>query len=253
MAMPHRTLRGRIVYTSRKSGREGMQRGEERFTITTHGDGARTLRATCEIWDPPPVLRDVTLTLGPDHRPRDAFVRLTVADRCVGSSWFLFGAQEASCEGFTRNDGRISQRLDLAAPAAGFGAHPIQSDAWLTRLAAPDDAQAATRVQRGILLPSLDHRGASGPMLAVHPGVRIHCVGRERITVPAGSFDALHYRFIENDAAESDTRNAPGMHPPYDLWCTADDDRLLLRSIATGYMQTQYELASLEVTAGTAP
>jgi hypothetical protein len=41
------------------------------------------------------------------------------------------------------------------------------------------------------------------------------------------------------------------MHPPYDLWCTADDDRLLLRSIATGYMQTQYELISLEITDGT--
>jgi hypothetical protein len=247
MSMPHRTIRGRILYTSRKRGREGAQRGDERFTITHHADGTRTLRATCEIWDPPPVLRDVTLTLGADYAPRDAFVRLTVDDRFVGSAWFLFGEHEASCEGHTRTEGRFSQRLSLAQRAPAFGAHPIQSDAWLTRLVPDRPTTQPVPRQTRILLPSVDHRGATGPMLATHPGVTIQFVGRESIEVPAGRFEALHYRFIEGSEDETVSRNAPGEHPPYDLWCTADDDRILLRSIATGYMQTQYELASLEI------
>lgn len=246
MPMPHRTIRGRIVYTSRKPGREGQVRGDERFTITVHGDGTRTLRATCEIWDPPTVLRDVTLTLGADHAPRDAFVRLTVADQFVGSSWFLFGEHEALCEGLTRAEGRITQRLPLARRAPAFGAHPIQSDAWMTRLVPPDGARGPAPRQTGILLPSVDHRGATGPMLVTHPGATISFVGRETIDVPAGRFDAFHYRFIERSEDESTSRNAPGEHPPYELWCTADDERILLRSIATGYMQTQYEPAELE-------
>ena len=38
----------------------------------------------------------------------------------------------------------------------------------------------------------------------------------------------------------------PEEHPPYDVWCTADDDYLLLRAGAGGYMQTHYELVELE-------
>jgi hypothetical protein len=246
MPMPHRAIRGRIAYTSRKPGREGQPRGDERFTITVHGDGSRTLRATCEIWDPPTVLRDVTLTLGPDHAPRDAFVRLTVDDRFVGSSWFLFGEHAAICEGLTRAEGRLSQRLPLPRRAPAFAAHPIQSDAWLTRLAPDAPAAGPAPPQTGILMPSVDHRGATGPMLATHPGLGFRFVGRETVEVPAGRFDALHYRFVEGNEDEAQSRNAPGEHPPYDLWCTADDERILLRSISTGYMQTQYELVSLE-------
>ena len=41
--------------------------------------------------------------------------------------------------------------------------------------------------------------------------------------------------------------NLPEEHPPYDVWCTADDDYLLLRASAEGYMQTHYELTALTI------
>jgi hypothetical protein len=41
--------------------------------------------------------------------------------------------------------------------------------------------------------------------------------------------------------------NLPEEHPPYDVWCTADDDYLLLRASAEGYMQTHYELTELTI------
>ena len=45
----HRTISGKILYTSRKPGREGQERGREWFTFTHHTDGKRSLRARCEI------------------------------------------------------------------------------------------------------------------------------------------------------------------------------------------------------------
>ena len=54
----------------------------------------------------------------------------------------------------------------------------------------------------------------------------------------AGTFDALHFKFV----------SAPGLpveHPPYDIWCTADDDYVFLKGVIGGYMQTYYELVEL--------
>jgi len=73
---PHETIHGRILYTSNKPERQGAERGREQFTITKHRDGRRTLRAHCEIDDPPNVMRDVVLTVDSHWITRDAFVRL---------------------------------------------------------------------------------------------------------------------------------------------------------------------------------
>jgi hypothetical protein len=138
MPMPHRTIRGTLAYTSEKPERKGQERGRERFTMTIHADGRRTLRALSEIDDPPPVLRDVTLSVGSDWKPTDCFVRLSVGDRFMGSSWFRFSDREVECEGYTAQEGRISQRVILDAPLRVFGTHPIAADAWLTNVAALD-------------------------------------------------------------------------------------------------------------------
>ena len=82
---PHKTIRGKLLYTSKKPDREGIERGREHFAITVHQDGRRTLRAHCEIDDAPNVLRDVVLTMDKDWITRDAFVRISVGDKTVGS------------------------------------------------------------------------------------------------------------------------------------------------------------------------
>ena len=134
MPIPHRRVRGMLRYTSDQPGREGTERGRERFTISVASDGRRTLRAYTEIDDAPNVQRDVTLSLGADWRPTDCFVRLSVGDRFMGSSWFRFTDTEAECEGYTAAEGRLSQRWPLAKPLDGFGTHPIQADSWLTNM-----------------------------------------------------------------------------------------------------------------------
>lgn len=246
MPIPHRRIRGKIHYTSDKPDRVGVERGREYFTMTFHGSGHRTLRAYTEIDDAPNVMRDVTLSLRPDWKPEDCFVRLSVGDQMMGSSWFQFTDTEAICEGYTVNEGRISQRYPLKQRIDGFGTHPIAADAWLTSVV--DLSRGPhTETHQNILMCSLDHRGATGPFIMRHPkGVRQTFVGRERITVAAGTFDALHFRYSETTDANAETRNEPGKHPPYDLWCTDDGDRVFLKAFVTGYMMTRYELTEYE-------
>lgn len=246
MPIPHRRIRGKIHYTSDKPERKGQERGREYFTITVHQDGRRTLRAYTEIDDAPNVMRDVTLSLGSDWKPTDCFVRLSVGDQLMGTSWFQFTDHEAICEGYTVNEGRISQRFPLAQRIDAFGTHPIQGDAFLTSIV--DTAAGPSRkVYPNVLMCSLDHRGATGPMIMRHPmGVRLSFIGKERITVKAGTFDALHFRYAETEGEGGETRNEPGKHPPYDLWCTADGDNVFLLAYVSGYMMTRYELTEYE-------
>jgi hypothetical protein len=247
MSKPHRSIRGTLQYTSDKPERKGQERGREHFQITVHGDGRRTLAAKCEIDDPPPVLRDVVYSVDAHWRPVDAFVRLSVGDRFVGSSWFRFGDGFVECEAYTALEGRVSQRVEVPGRLKMFGTHPIQADAWLVQIA---DLTQGEKVQRfpGMYLCSLDHRGATGPLVMQSPvGLRLAFLGREAVTVKAGTFDALH--FLIGDAEEvpaSETRNEPGRHPRYELWCTADGDFVTLKAWVSGYMMTAYELVAIE-------
>lgn len=243
--MTHKTLRGRIHYTSDKPERKGQERGREWFSITRHPNGCRTLTAHSEIDDEPAVIRDVIQSYGPDFRPIDAAVRLTVGGEFVGSSWFKFRGNEAECEGYTNLEGRVSQRMALDGPITAFGSHPIQGDAW--HLNQVDVTQGPGRQQvTNVLMSSLDHRGATGPMLIPHPkGLNLLYIGEETITVGAGTFDAYHFCYGEREDS-GDTENKPGKHPPYEIWTSADGDYVFLQAFVSGYMMTRYELVELE-------
>jgi hypothetical protein len=70
-------------------------------------------------------------------------------------------------------------------------------------------------------------------------GFAIVYVGEEDIEIAAGSFRARHFQVTDTAG------NLPEEHSPYDVWCSADDDYLLLKASAGGYMQTHYELTEL--------
>ncbi len=240
----HQTISGEILYTSRKPERLGVERGRERFVITKHADGRRTLRAQAEIDDAPNVLRDVILTLDEDWITRDGFVRLSVGDKSVGSSWFRFEDTFAECEGWVAERGRISERVEYDKPGAIFGAHPIQGDAMHLHAVDRSNGPGVTEFDR-FLMTSLDHRGATGPSLVWRePGMKVEFIGEERITVAAGEFDALHFCYGDRDNSELGA-NEPGKHPPYEIWTTADGDFIFLKAFVSGYMMTHYELVSL--------
>jgi hypothetical protein len=235
--MRHKTLRGTIRYTSAKPERLGAERGREYFMFTDQADGVRVVHAHCEIDDAPNVVRDVVLALDARGYPLDAHVRLTVGDRFEGTGFFRFTDRIAECESFNRKAGRGHQQIDLDAPVRALGAHPICGDALVLRLY--DLSKGPGReFFPNLMLTSPDHRGATGPALFAL-GFGLEYVGTERVTVQAGTFDALHFRFVDT-AGE-----LPEEHPPYDVWCTADGNYLYLKGGVGGYMQTRYELVEL--------
>ncbi len=221
--MQHQTTRGRLAYL----GPDGAERGREWFHLTRAVDGSRTMRTVSEI-DDSQILRDVTLTVGADWRPRDSYVRVSVADRVVGAGWFRFTDSEATAEVDSTDLGRFTQRLSTAGRAPMFGAHQVAGDGWQAGLLGADD-DGPTRVE-GILLSSPLPDGASGPVLA-GAAMTVQRLGRERIRVLAGEFDTVHYR-CSPDGLDAE-----------DVW-VLPDDLTLVRSV-WGHYGTTYELAEL--------
>jgi len=245
--MRHRTVRGRVRYTSMKPGIEGHERGREWFAFTHHAEGHVTLRAQCEIEEPEPtVLRDIVYSLDAQGRPMDCLVRLTVGDKFMGSGLIRFWFEEwrgkgfwAECESFGPSIGRLSQRIERGHALDGFGTHPVVGDAYLTRMM--DVAQGPHRRTLHVMVPSPDHRGATPPMLA-DVKIDLEYRGEERVTVQAGAFDCRRFAFIDD---------APGgmggkTHPEYEMWVTADRDAVFVRGTVGGYMMNAYELIELD-------
>ncbi len=232
----HRSIRGTIAYTSNKPERKGQERGREFFSMDVHSDGHRSVTAHCEIDDRPSVMRDITYSLDANWMPTDCFVRLSVDDAFMGSALFLFGEREAECEAWTSVEGRVSQKMALSRPLVTFQNHAIACDAWHLRLFDRSKGPGVQLIDE-VLLSSPDHRGATGPLL-FRIAMGIEYVGEENIEVEAGRFDALHFRFVT-------TPGLPQAHPPYDVWCSNDEDFLFLRGTVGGYMLTHYELTEL--------
>lgn len=240
--MKHRTIRGTIQYTSKKPERLDQERGREYFSITQQADGIRVLNAHCEIDDEPNVIRDVVLSINPDASPIDCSVRLTVGDKYEGSGWMRFAKNYVECESHNQRDGRITQKVDIDAPIIWLQAHPIVGDALLMKIYDLSQGPGKTFFS-DIFLTSPDHRGATGPLL-FKTGFGIRYVGEENITVKAGTFLARHFQLVDTAG------NLPEEHPPYNLWCTADEDYLFLKAGVDGYMQTHYELIDYQIVEG---
>ncbi len=238
--MKHRSIRGKILYTSRKPGREGEERGREYFAFNVHADGKRTMTAQCEIEEPDPtVMRNIVYSLDENDMPMDCFVRLSVGDEFMGAGLFRIKDDVVECESFGPSIGRLSQSQSIVGDFDGFGTHPIAGDAYLTKKM--DRSRGPHKRKIRVFLPSPDHRGATPPMIA-EANLFLEYVGEERVEVKAGTFDAYHYRFSDEDGGMATDK---GGHPPYEVWVTADDDAIFLKGGVDGYMMTWYELVEL--------
>jgi hypothetical protein len=230
-----RTYSGTIAYVG--DGEVG-ERGRERFHVTVHDNGDRTINARCEI-DDAQVVRDVVYSVDGDWKPIDAFIRLNVKGRFMGSGWFHFTDQQAECETFMAEGGRVSQSMSRAANtqaehAVSFGAHPVACDVWHLGVHQPveanDDKTAEDRKVRihTAFMSSLLPNGASGPMLSTMT-FGVEQLDDEILTVRAGTFPTHHYRYIFDDG-----------HPDEHVWYTTQD-RVLVK-IRWDLLSTTYEL-----------
>ncbi len=209
--MNHRRFRGRIDYRLF----DGADVGREWFTVTVMPDGARTVRALCEL-DDIGLMRDVTYSVDRTWRPLDAAIRLSSGDRFQGSSWFRFTDREIECEGYTAQLGRFSQRIAVPGRPDIFAPHPLVCDGWQ---AAAFDPEGPATQEFLSAHPSADTHGRSGPIAAV-TGKRLEFLGRENVTVPAGTFDAEHFLIHPEE------EGCKGF--PLEFWAHGDD-RLLVK------------------------
>lgn len=210
---------------------DGKEMGREWFAVTIQPDGTRTLRAQCEM-DDDRLLRDVVLTVDAQWRPVDAFLRLTMAEQTVGSSWFSFENDAAAAEGWMAAGGRFAQRFDLAKPCEFFGTHALHCDAWvagrLRQHHGPESFRFVT------FASSVLANGGSGPELIEVPRdfATVTDMGFESIECPAGRFDSHHVRI---DVAGVDH---------FDVW-SGGEDCLPVRLTSDVLGQT-YELVEID-------
>jgi len=238
--MQHRIITGKILYTSRQPGREAEVRGREDFIFTIHADRKKTLRALCEIEEPSPtVMRDITYSLDENDMPMDCFVRLVIGDKFMGAGLFIMKDGYIECESYGPTIGRVSQKRKIEGPYDGFGTHPIQGDAYITKKV--DISRGPHTHKLRTFLPSIDHRGATPPMIA-EATMELSYIGDETVTVKAGTFGCRHYRFGDEHGGMASEK---GAHPDYDLWVTADEDAIFIQGGVGGYMKTWYELVEL--------
>lgn len=218
---------GRIDY---RRGRDGPSWGAEDWAIRKGVDKLRTLTADCRMnLEGREVFRHVVYAVDAEFHPHDALSHITVNGRFQGSAWYRFTDEQAECEGFNTEEGRVSLTLPISRQMRGFGTHPLQADAWL--MARLDYSSREVQSFTGNLLTSTDHLGASGPSFRTVDSA-IQVVGTEAIETPAGSFACHHLRFA------SFSNN----HPPYDLWVTDDGEFHFVRGIVGGYMDSTFEL-----------
>ncbi len=240
--MNHRNVTGKIRYTSEKPGREGQERGRESFRFTHHQDGSVIMSAHCEIEEPEPtVMRDIICHIGPDRKPHNLLVHLTLGDQFLGSGWMRYDQEsdQITCESFGPTIGRNSETRAAGAFTA-FGTHPVVGDGFSTRMMDITGGPGSRETLR-FFLPSPDHRGATPPQIA-EVSMVMEYAGEEEMTVAAGTFACRHYRYVD----ESDEGMGGTTHPDFDMWVTADDDSILVYGAIDGYMMNRYELIELD-------
>jgi len=208
--MDHRTYSGRIDYLT--NGTE--ETGREWFSVTVQPDGARTLRAICEM-EEPKLMRDVTYSLGSAWQPLDCFVRLMKAGTFMGSAWFRFTDDAIECEAVTAETGRISQRISVERRVRIFASHPLITDGWQTTQFDHARSEAVQKIEQWAHSSSLPD-GGSGPMAGTGYKI-IKYRGEEEITVPVGTFACRRY----------DLQSMIPSRPPLEAWVHGEDHQLV--------------------------
>lgn len=235
--MAHRHISGKIGYVHDPAGAR-REFGRETWSMTWHEDGQRTLRAVCEI-EPGPVAprhvrRDTTVSLDADWMPLDCYTRLHRDGKFLGGGWFRFAEGLAEAEIDTAELGRVSQRWPIKGRVPSFGAHNVTCDV----LHCCHVLKSGQKIVRpdNVFLTTLEHDGCGGPTLSPLK-FGIEYLGRERITVPAGAFDADHYQFLLDGPM-------PKEHPTEHVWCLPETF-IFVKITVGGYMNASFELTEL--------
>lgn len=209
-----RWIEGEYAYRALDDGRD---RGWERFRLTVHPDGSRSmlmwhgLRARSAQFT-------VALRTEASFRPLDAYVSYWNDGKFKGS-----GAMRVMADTLDlTSHGAWGLFQENTTVPAGFsiGTHPIAADGWHLLI----DAKGGVRAEVYGLEAGTD---PAKPIRGVTREMPVQKIGDERISVPAGEFDTTHYRLAGST----------------DIWIHGED-RLMVRMRAgrsnRDYVLTRY-------------
>ena len=209
-------------------GDEAGPRGRESWLLSVHEDGSRTLRAHCEMWDTR-IQRDVVHTVSAGFRPLRSFVSQQVGGAFLGEGWFHFRQDELVATGIVDGAEELDQRLPLAAEPNFFVPHAVCCDAWI--VPAYEVGQGGAQYLRQGWRSSPMANGSTGPRAEQMPPLRVTLDGTERVTVPAGTFDTLHFTLEQEDGVCDE------------MWTTTED--YLLVQLRSDVLRSWYRLVEL--------
>jgi hypothetical protein len=219
-----RWAEGAYLYRTIDGSRE---RGTERFRLTVHPDGTRTMTMSNDMFARNGQLT-VVLRAAADFRPLSAYVSYWTAAGYKGQA--LIDVQGDRLELLSLGPaGRHTQ--SIAAPQKlSLATQPISADGWHMWYA---DAAAKGPQTDGRVFALDAGADLSRPILGQLRPFGFEAVGREKVTVPAGTFDAIKYR--------TDSLG--------ELW-VATEDRILVRTLHTErgneYVLTEYKSGSVK-------
>lgn len=198
------------------------KRGSETFRLNVHPDGTRTMIMSNDI-SARNNIYSVILRVAPNFRPLQSYVTYWTEAGYKGSAFFTVDGNqvEAIADG---PNGRVTQ--STAVPeAVSIGTHPVAGDGWHMWY---EDPAAKDEQSKGTLYSVESSNDLTKPVLGQMLPFKFTIVGKEKITVPAGTFDTVKYRIGSTD-----------------IWVLMPD-RLVIRSTNTarGYDYVLTEFAS---------
>ena len=218
---------GRLSYRRKSTGQE---RGREDWSLTRNRDGSTTLRALA-MTDDSRLVRDVVYTRDARGFPVDAFIRLQAEHRHVGSAYFRVEGDRLHIVVDGPETGRTEQSLRIPTDFFVIRTHSVMLDAWL--LFSYDRAQGGEQT-RTFYNTSSRWDGADG-LLGRLDICRLHLLGEEELTVPAGTFKATRFTL------DCDAFNMPTSH----IYVTGED-RILLKYDWADY-DLEYQLTAWKI------
>lgn len=210
-------------------------RGRERWLLSVHEDGTRTLRAHCEMWDTQ-LERDVVHTVSAGFRPLRSFIGQRIEGRFLGEGWFHFRTAELVAGGVLDECGPLKQCIGLDAQPQFFIPHAVCCDAWI--VPSYDLRTSCAQLLTAGWRASPMANGSTGPRAEPMAQLRVSLLGEERVRVPAGTFDTLHFAVEQEEGLRDE------------IWTTTED--YLLVQLRSDVLLSWYRLSELNTGAGAA-
>ena len=166
-------------------------RGREHFRMIVHGDGSRSMMIVKNMFGND---RQNTIVMRVDrnYRPEEVFASYRYPEGFKGSVWITLAgdrlhATSSGPGGRTEHEVTVPREISVVTHAEGL-------NGWNSSVADPSDTTQGgptTMTRTTYFISPIP--GADGPVLGSLRRATLTRVGEETITVPAGTFETIHY------------------------------------------------------------